>query len=84
MLVYAVVRMRAHAPGAAAFSMHLHLSLSLHGARVHTTEKCTWDRECYECGGMHAARMCRKKKDRTTRTTQFGGGAPNKERRNSV
>ena len=28
-LVYAVVRMRAHAPGAAASSMHLHLSLSL-------------------------------------------------------
>ena len=51
---------------------------------AHTTEKCTWDRECYECGGMHAARMCRKKKDRTTRTTQFGGGAPNRERRNSV
>ena len=28
-LMYAVVRMRAHAPGASASSMHLHLSLSL-------------------------------------------------------
>ena len=53
-----------------------------HGAGVHTPQK-----NAHRTGSamsVHAARMCRKKKDRTSRTTQFGGGAPNKERRNSV
>jgi len=40
---------------------------------------CLWDKRCYVCGGLHAARVCRK-----NQTTTVTFGSQGRERRNSV
>jgi hypothetical protein len=47
--------------------------------RNHDVSVCTWSKQCFECGGIHTARMCSRQQ---TRTTHFGG--PNSGRRNSI
>jgi hypothetical protein len=39
---------------------------------------CLWSKRCFQCGGLHAAKVCRKNQ---TTTTTFGS---QRERRNSV
>ena len=55
-----------------------------HGAGVHTPQKNAHGIGSAMSAGACTQQECAGKKDRTTRTTQFGGGAPNKERRNIV